>query len=160
MEISTPPPSPDVLRTYIHFQPHIGLTKKSWMTSALFIKWIRGLDKKFLAQKRKILMFVDNCSANPQLKNLQSTTLHFFPPNTTSVLQPMDQGIMYNLKTKYRQRFTKYILKVVLKLSRYFIFSVISLACFVWSFSNYDNYSCRLLINSTGTEMACGYYWH
>ena len=51
----------------------------------------------------KITMFViDNCPAHPHIENLQSTTIYFLPPNTTSSLQPMDQGVIRSLKCKYR----------------------------------------------------------
>jgi hypothetical protein len=45
-------------------------------------------------QQNKFLLYVDNCSAHPSIDNLKSINLQFLPPNTTSKLQPMDQGIM------------------------------------------------------------------
>lgn len=85
---------------------------KSWRTSELFVKWILKLDKKFAAQKRNILLFVDNCPALP--KSLQSKIknieLVYFPPNITSSLQPMDQGIIQNLKHYYRKRILEEVL--------------------------------------------------
>lgn len=80
--------------------------RKAWMTSEIYKKWLLNLDKKFGCQNRKILMFVDNCPAHPRnvgdkLKNIE---LAYFPPNMTSVLQPMDQGIIKNLKQHYRKR--------------------------------------------------------
>ena len=50
------------------------------MVSDLFSEWVHWLDKKFVRQRRKILLFVDDCAAHPQVKNLQSLTLHFLPP--------------------------------------------------------------------------------
>ncbi|GFU34249.1 tigger transposable element-derived protein 4 [Nephila pilipes] len=38
---------------------------------------------------------------NPKLKNV---TVFYFPPNTTSKLQPMDQGMIKNFKVHYRKR--------------------------------------------------------
>ena len=38
--------------------------KKAWMTKAIFIKWITDLYAKFIRQKRKVLLVVDNCSAH------------------------------------------------------------------------------------------------
>nr|XP_002735168.1 PREDICTED: tigger transposable element-derived protein 6-like [Saccoglossus kowalevskii] len=78
--------------------------KKAWMVSDLFIEWLHKLDKKYKRQKRKILMFVDNCPAHPAVKNLKAIKLVFLPPNTTSKLQPMDQGVIRNFKCFYRQR--------------------------------------------------------
>ena len=67
--------------------------KKTWMTSSMFEQWIKDLDRSMTRQKRKILLFVDNCLAHPHIQNLKSVTLLFLPPNTTSKIQPMDQGI-------------------------------------------------------------------
>lgn len=49
-------------------------------------------------------MVVDNCPAHPRVKNLKAITLVFLPPNTTSKTQPMDQGVIQNLKVHYRKR--------------------------------------------------------
>ena len=40
---------------------------RSWMTSEIFVRWIKRLDKKFKQEDRKILMFVDNCPAHPKI---------------------------------------------------------------------------------------------
>lgn len=77
--------------------------RKAWMTSDIFENWLRKLDRKFERESRKILLLVDNSPAHPKLKNLRAITLKFLPPNTTSRLQPMDQGIIQNLKTLYRR---------------------------------------------------------
>lgn len=50
---------------------------------------------------KKVLLLVDNCPAHPNVANL-SIKLVFLPPNTTSVLQPMDQGVIRSLKSKFR----------------------------------------------------------
>lgn len=82
---------------------------KAWMTSVLFEKWITDLDQKFANEGRKVLMFLDNCSAHPKAvqEKLKAIELKFFPPNTTSVLQPMDLGIIKNLKHYYRRTLVK-----------------------------------------------------
>jgi hypothetical protein len=74
------------------------------MTSAIFEEVLRGWDRKL---NRKILLLIDNCSAHPQIKNLQNIQLEFLPPNATSVLQPMDQGIIRSLKSHYRKLLVK-----------------------------------------------------
>ena len=88
---------------------------KAWMTSALFEEWFIKLDRRFKAEKRKVLMFIDNCPSHPpDLKNkLTSIELKFFPPNMTSKLQPLDQGIIKNLKTHYRRRILTKIINVM-----------------------------------------------
>ena len=76
--------------------------RKSWMTAELFEEWVRELDRKFSAAKRKIALIIDNCTAHPHVEQLPSIELIFLPPNTTSHTQPMDQGVIRALKAKYR----------------------------------------------------------
>ncbi|XP_050329997.1 tigger transposable element-derived protein 4-like [Bactrocera neohumeralis] len=71
---------------------------KAWMTSELFEKWLHDWDRDLVKKKKKILLLVDNCPAHPNVTDLMSITLAFLPPNTTSVLQPMDQGIIQSLE--------------------------------------------------------------
>lgn len=88
--------------------------KKSWMTALIFKKWILNLDKRMGKERRKIVMFVDNCPAHPKsIENLKNIRLVFFPPNTTSKLQPMDQGVIKNLKCHYRRRILKKIINAI-----------------------------------------------
>ena len=67
---------------------------KSWMTGVLFEEWVRKLDYSFRAKSRKIALMIDSCPAHSEIKNLTNINLIFLPPNTTSVLQPMDQGVI------------------------------------------------------------------
>lgn len=79
--------------------------KKAWMTSSIFEEWLQKLDKRFHRENRKVLLFIDNCPAHPKItKDLKSIKLAFFPPNMTSKLQPMDQGVIKNLKQIYRKK--------------------------------------------------------
>lgn len=77
--------------------------KKAWMTSAIFEKWLRDWDAQLKLKQRKILLLIDNCPAHPNVPNLQCIKLVFLPPNVTSILQPMDQGIIKALKMQYRK---------------------------------------------------------
>ena len=76
--------------------------KKSWMDSTLFEEWVRELDVKFQKENRKIALIIDNCPAHPTIADLSNAKLIFLPPNTTSVSQPMDQGVIKCLKSFYR----------------------------------------------------------
>ena len=53
---------------------------------------------------RKIALLIGNCPAHPSVSDLTKLQLVFLPPNTTSVLQPMDQGVLRSLKALYRGR--------------------------------------------------------
>lgn len=87
---------------------------RAWMTGELFIKILTKFDREMVAKKRKILMFIDNCSAHGKVEAMQSNfkaiTLTYFPPNTTSHLQPLDQGIINSLKAHYRARMLRKVI--------------------------------------------------
>ena len=74
------------------------------MDNTLFEEWIRELDVKFQKENRKIALIIDNCPAHPTIADLSNVKLIFLSPNTTSVSQPMDQGVIKCLKAFYRRR--------------------------------------------------------
>ncbi|XP_067939534.1 tigger transposable element-derived protein 6-like [Watersipora subatra] len=78
--------------------------KKAWMVSDIFQTWVRDFDRRMTRKNRKVLLIIDNCPAHPTINGLMSTRLLFTPANTTSVLQPMDQGIIRTFKSYYRQQ--------------------------------------------------------
>lgn len=76
--------------------------KKAWMTSLLMKEWLNSLNDRMRLANRHILLFLDNAGSHPHLE-LSNVTLAFFPPNTTSILQPMDQGVIRCIKVHYRK---------------------------------------------------------
>ena len=46
---------------------------------------------------------MDNCSAHPQDLGVSESQVdvQFLPPNTTAIIQPMDQGAIYTMKYHY-----------------------------------------------------------
>ena len=83
------------------------------MVSELFEEWVREQDRKFALEGRKVALVIDNCTTHPNIESLKSITLFFLPPNTTSCLQPMDQGVIQLLKCKYRSRIIKTIINAI-----------------------------------------------
>ena len=78
------------------------------MTSEIFMEWLRKLDSKMSLQRRKIALLLDNCSAHPKtVSGLKSVRMFFLSPNCTSVLQPMDQGIIRCFKHHYNSAINK-----------------------------------------------------
>ena len=75
--------------------------KKSWMDSQTFEEWVHKLDQTFPVEGKKIALLIDNCPAHPSVPDLTNVQLVFLPPNTSSVLQPMDQGVITSLKAYY-----------------------------------------------------------
>ena len=56
-------------------------------------------------KKRKILLFAGNapCHGVQHLPCLTNVQVEFLPPNTTSAIQPLDQGIIRAMKLHYRK---------------------------------------------------------
>ena len=84
--------------------------KTAWMTRAIFEEWFvehfcpavrRYCREKNLAYRG--ILFLDNCAGHPtNLNDLQDDIkVVFLPPNTTSVLQPLDQDVMCVFKGIY-----------------------------------------------------------
>ncbi|KHE79181.1 DDE-domain-containing protein [Neurospora crassa] len=83
--------------------------KTAYMTATIFIEYLYWFDRQMAG--RRVLLLVDGFSAHvsavKQLKEqhgdqyLRNTTIEFLPANTTSIYQPMDQGIINSLKLQY-----------------------------------------------------------
>lgn len=91
-----------------HIPVNYRANRDAWMTSQLFEEWLRKLDRSLT---RKILLVIDNCSAHPRVPDLTNVHLFFLPPNTTSCTQPMDCGIIKNLKHIYKRKLAIKLLK-------------------------------------------------
>lgn len=64
----------------------------------------------------KAVLVLDNAPAHPSEEQLVSDDgrirVLYLPPNTTSVIQPMDQGVISALKRHYTRRYLKEMLAV------------------------------------------------
>ncbi|XP_046564778.1 jerky protein homolog-like [Haliotis rubra] len=87
-------------------------SKNAWMTAAIFQEWffhkfIPAVRQYLQRLEEKAILLMDNCPAHPPTTTL---ILHdgkiravLLPKNTTSLLQPMDQGIIQAYKSHYRR---------------------------------------------------------
>ena len=82
----------------------------SWMTTEIFSDWLKSFDMKMTQEKRKVLLLLDNAPVHPCQFNLTSEKLLFFPKNSTSVIQPLDQGIIRSFKCLYRYKLMTHLL--------------------------------------------------
>lgn len=84
----------------------------AWMTTTIMTKWLVEWDEQLAENGRKILLFLDNCSAHPPRlqESLMNIKLEFFPPNMTPFLQPMDMGVISNMKFYYRLKMVRFLL--------------------------------------------------
>ena len=88
--------------------------KSSWMDSSIFKMWFHD---KFVPRCRKALrekglppraiLLLDNAPSDPDVNSLSSSDGEIFylylPPNTTLLIQPMDQGVLENIKHRYKR---------------------------------------------------------
>lgn len=76
------------------------------MTSALFLDWLKMFGS-YIGRTvgRKAAPLIDNCSAHGTNDNLlifDNVGVIYLPPNTTSMLQPLDDSIIVLMKLRYR----------------------------------------------------------
>lgn len=80
--------------------------------STLFPEWFHQdfvpQVQKSLGEKSRAILLLDNCSAYPKESELVSDDseifAHFLPANVTSLIQPMDQGMLQAVKMKYKKK--------------------------------------------------------
>ena len=93
----------------------------AWMDMKLFEEWffqefIPSV-RNYLQERKlpeKTLLLLDNAPAHPSTDVLQTEDgaikCLFLPPNTTFLVQPMDQSVLENLKRRYRKELLKKLL--------------------------------------------------
>ncbi|XP_023214392.1 tigger transposable element-derived protein 1-like [Centruroides sculpturatus] len=92
-------------------------TKKAWVTGVLFRDWFYNCFvpevEEYSKRKNisfKALLLVDNAPGHTDLKH-PAVKLIFLPPNTTSILQPQNQGIIKSFKSLYIRHTFEHIFK-------------------------------------------------
>ena len=75
--------------------------------------------------ERKITLIIGNCPAHPSIFNLTNIQLVFLPLNTTSILQPMDQGVIRSLEAHYRGRVLRLLCRALEKNEPYSKISIL-----------------------------------
>ena len=86
------------------------------MRQDIMEEWLRAFYRRIPIHK-KALLLLDN--ASPHVAGLKSTPppghikVVFFPANATSVYQPLDQGIIQNLKHHYRKKWLRWMIAIL-----------------------------------------------
>ena len=93
--------------------------KKAWMVTEIMSEWLRWFDNQMAG--RKVILLLDNFRAHesavaeleamPYGSGLTNIEICWLPRNTTSRLQPLDQGIIASFKAKYRKRWITFMLE-------------------------------------------------
>ena len=84
--------------------------RKAWMTGNIFQEWLTKFNAKMQKKKRHVLLLLDNAPCHPADLEFSNVTLQFLPSNTTSVLQPLDLGIIQNMNCYYRTQLLRAVL--------------------------------------------------
>lgn len=112
---------PRALKGVSNLPVHYTHQCNAWMTAEIFDHWFHHifvptvknfLKKKGLREDSKVCLVLDNCRAHPPVDQLVSGNIFtvYLPPNVTSVIQPMDQGVIQNMKMHYRKDFMRKLL--------------------------------------------------
>lgn len=84
--------------------------QNAWVTAILFLEWFHDCFipevKKYLKDEElefKVLLIIDSAPGHPESVCYENENVEviFLPPNTTSLLQPLDQGIIWCVKDTY-----------------------------------------------------------
>lgn len=92
---------------------HYLANTKAWMTGDFFKSELQRWDHELMKENKKVLLLLDNCPAHPKIDTLKNIKLVFLPANSTSKLQPLDQGVIRSLKCKYRTQVLAKVLECV-----------------------------------------------
>ncbi|XP_064110427.1 tigger transposable element-derived protein 1-like [Macrobrachium nipponense] len=98
---------------------------RAWVTRQFFTDWVNlvfGPAVKTYLQENKLtmkaLLILDNAPAHPPgleddiLEEFQFIKVLYLPPNTTSILQPMDQQVISNFKKLYTKHLFRHCFEV------------------------------------------------
>ncbi len=93
--------------------------RSAWMNTDLFKIWF---EEQFVPKVRtflklrglpeKAILLLDNAPSHPDEETLKCGEIiaRFLPPNVTSLVQPMDQGVLESLKKRYRKNLLRELL--------------------------------------------------
>jgi hypothetical protein len=87
----------------------------AWMVTGIMLEWLRWFDTR---AQRPVLLLMDNFSAHEAAVELLEasalplkwTRIEWFPANTTSCFQPLDQGIIQNWKCYVRKELLRFLM--------------------------------------------------
>ncbi|XP_003742240.1 tigger transposable element-derived protein 1-like [Galendromus occidentalis] len=92
--------------------------QKSWITKQLSSDWFHECFipqvKSYLAGKPlefKVLLLMDNAGGHAQDLEYAGVRVEFLPPNTTSLIQPMDQGVIRAFKALYTRSVLQHLVR-------------------------------------------------
>jgi hypothetical protein len=90
-------------------------SRKAWMNTVIMIDWLKSFYHHI--GSRTVILTMDNLKAHinaiEQLPPPSNIHIIWLPKNSTSVFQPLDQGIIQNLKVHYRKQWIQHIINCI-----------------------------------------------
>lgn len=80
------------------------------MTTEIFNNYLKEINKKFKKENRLILLIINNATSHGKLNPLSNISILYIPPNTSALIQPLDQGIIKAMKDRYTVKLNNYVL--------------------------------------------------
>ena len=83
----------------------------------IFENWIIKFNERFEMLNRHVFLLLDNAAGHfineTSKKKFNNVSIQMLHPNTTSVIQPCDQGIKRSMKSHYRRKLVKYCINSI-----------------------------------------------
>jgi DDE superfamily endonuclease len=86
-------------------------SKNPWITKSRVSSWLKSCNQRLQTMQKRIVLLIDNCTAHKVECELLNIKLVFLHPNCTSVIQPLDQGIIKACKSLYRRDMCRLVIK-------------------------------------------------
>ena len=90
-------------------------SKNAWMTGEIHHQIMTKLNNEMRLSNRHILYVCDNASSH-QVREYSHIKFLMLPPNATSIMQPLDQGIILSAKRRYKKKLAERYLACVRQL--------------------------------------------
>ena len=87
-------------------------SKNAWMTGEIHHQIMSKLNNEMRLSNRHILYVCDNASSH-QVREYSHIKFLMLPPNATSIMQPLDQGIILSAKRRYKKKLAERYLACV-----------------------------------------------
>ena len=87
-------------------------SKNAWMTGEIHHQIMSKLNNEMRLSNHHILYFCDNASSH-QVREYSHIKFLMLPPNATSIMQPLDQGIILSAKRRYKKKLAERYLACV-----------------------------------------------
>ena len=87
-------------------------SKNAWMTGEIHHQIMTKLNNEIRLSNHHILHVCDNASSH-QVREYSHIKFLMLPPNATSIMQPLDQGIILSAKRRYKKKLAERYLACV-----------------------------------------------